>query len=737
MNIPFLKKRFPLIRQLDSQDCGPACIRMIAAHYGRDFSQEFLTEKCPMFKQGVSISSLSEVAEAIGFRCLYVKVGFQKMMEKAPLPAVAYWNQEHFIVVYKIKDNKVYVADPAIGLITYTIEEFLSGWASSIKNDKEEGILLLMEPTPALFDMQETSKQNKASFSFLIKYLVQHKKYLLQLCLALLFGSIFQLIFPFLTQCVVDYGIGNHDVKFIYLILAAQLTLFISSTSVEFIRSWILIHISSRINVYIISDFLIKLMNLPIRFFDSKIIGDLTQRIEDHKRVEQFLTESLLQSIFSVFSIIVFSIILYTYNPIVFLIFFMGTALELGWIFFFLEKMKQLDNKSFALLAADQSKVYELITGMQEIKLNNIEKQKRWEWERIQAALFKVNLKKLKINQFENGGSRFLSYLQVVLIIFVAAMAVIHKDMTLGTMMAIMFVIGQLNTPVSQLINLVLQGQYAKISLERLGEIHSRPDEEDASEKQNKVYSLDSGKDIDIQKVSFSYTGNEMNTVLNNIDLKIPEGKVTAIVGVSGSGKTTLLKLLLKFYEPQNGHISIGNTSLESLHSSYWREKCGTVMQDSFIFSDSIANNIALKQPIDEKKLLRAVKITNLQEFIESLPQQYNTIIGQDGVGISQGQRQRILIARAVYKDPEYLFFDEATNALDAENELLIMRNLQNFFKGKTVVIVAHRLSTVKNADQIIVIDKGRIVECDHHEKLIENKHKYFELIRNQLELGN
>jgi len=314
---------------------------------------------------------------------------------------------------------------------------------------------------------------------------------------------------------------------------------------------------------------------------------------------------------------------------------------------------------------------------------------------------------------------------------------VIHKDMTLGTMMAIMFVIGQLNTPVSQLINLVLQGQYAKISLERLGEIHSKPDEEDAAEKQNKVYSLDTGKDINIQNVSFTYTGNEMNTVLNNIDLKIPEGKITAIVGVSGSGKTTLLKLLLKFYEPQNGHISVGDTSLENLHSSFWREKCGTVMQDSFIFSDSIANNIALKQPIDEKKLLRAVKIANLQEFIESLPQQYNTIIGQDGVGISQGQRQRILIARAVYKDPEYLFFDEATNALDAENESLIMRNLQSVFKGKTVIIVAHRLSTVKNADQIIVIDKGCIVECDHHEKLIENRHKYFELIRNQLELGN
>ena len=731
----FFKRKFPVIKQLDSQDCGPSCIRMIAKYYGKDFSQEFLREKCSMFREGVSLSSLSEMAEAIGFRSLYVKVSFEKMAERAPLPAVAHWNQDHFIVVYRIEQNKIYVADPGLGTITYTKEEFLNGWASGIKNGREEGILLLLEPTPELFAHAELHKQNKASFSFLIKYLLQYKRYVIQLCLALLLGSVLQLIFPFLTQFIVDYGIGNHDTKFIYLILAAQLTLFISSISVEFIRAWILIHISSRINVYIISDFLIKLMNLPIRFFDSKVVGDLTQRVQDHKRVEQFLTETLLQSIFSVFSIVVFSVILTTYNPVIFLIFLIGTMLELGWIFFFLGKMRHLDNKSFALLSADQNKIYELITGMQEIKLNNIEKQKRWEWERIQAALFKVNLSKLKINQFENGGSRFLGYLQMVLIIFVAAMAVVHNTMTLGTMMAITFVIGQLNTPITQLINLILQGQYARISLERLSEIHSKQNEEEAGVK--KTCSLKGGKDIKIENLSYAYAGNETNPVLKNINLSIPEGALTAIVGVSGSGKTTLLKLLLKFYEPKTGRINIGRENIENLHSSFWREKCGTVMQDSFIFSDTIANNIALKEPINEEKLLQAVRIANIQDFIESLPLQYNTKIGQDGVGLSQGQRQRILIARAVYKDPEYLFFDEATNALDAENELIIMRNLESFFKGKTVIIVAHRLSTVKNADQIIVIDKGRIVECDHHERLIENRHKYFELIRNQLELGN
>ncbi len=730
------KRKFPFLPQLDSQDCGPSCIRMIASYYGKDFSLDFLKAKCAMFKQGVSLSGLSSTAEEIGFRSLYVKVDFDKLSEKAPLPAIAFWNQDHFVVVYKIHKNKVYVADPGGGLITYTREEFLSGWATGIKNGKEEGILLLLEPSPGLFDLEDTKKRNKASFSFLIRYLLQYKRYVVLLCMALLFGSILQLLFPFLTQSIVDYGIANQDINFIYIILIGKLILFISTLSVEFIRAWVLIHVSSRINVYIISDFLIKLMNLPIKFFDSKLVGDLTQRIEDHKRVEHFLTDTLLQSVFSIFSILIFGVVLASFNLTIFFIFMVGTILELGWIFFFLAKMRQLENKSFALLSADQSKIYELITGMQEIKLNNIERQKRSEWERIQAALFKVNLKKLKINQFESGGSRFIGYMQVVLILFVAAMAVVNHSMTLGTMMAITFIVGQLNTPISQLISLTMEAQIAKISLERLGEIHSKPDEEDP-ENNKKLRLLSGDKSITINNLSFAYASHNAKPVLDGISLSIPEGKLIAIVGVSGSGKTTLLKMLLKFYQPQTGEILIGNDSLDDIHSSYWREKCGTVMQDSFIFSDTIANNIALKETINEERLLEAVRIANIREFIESLPLQYNTMIGQDGVGLSQGQRQRVLIARAVYKDPEYLFFDEATNALDAENELVIMRNLEQFFKGRTVIIVAHRLSTVKNADQIIVIDKGRIVESDSHEKLISGKNKYFELIRNQLELGN
>jgi ATP-binding cassette subfamily B protein len=728
------KKAFPFIKQLDSQDCGPACVRMVARHYGKNFSQDYLRQRGALSIQGISLSGLSDTAEKVGFRTLYVRVDYDKMRDKAPLPAIAHWRQDHFIVVFKVTRDHVSVADPALGLITYTREEFLSLWATAEKHGKEEGILLLMEPTPELFKQPDAQPANKASLSFLTKYLLRYKRQVIQLCAGLLFGSIFQLIFPFLTQFIVDYGIANHDMHFIYMILLAQLILFISSISVEFIRAWILIHISSRINVYIISDFLIKLMNLPIHFFDSRVIGDLSQRIQDHKRVQQFLTETLLQSIFSVFSIIVFSIILALYNTTVFFIFAVGLALELIWIFFYLGKKRQLDNKSFALLAEDQNKIYELITGMQEIKLNNIEREKRWEWERIQASLFKVNLQKLKINQLENGGSRFMGYLQIVLIIFVCAMMVMQQQMTLGVMMAITFVIGQLNTPISQLINLTIQGQLARISMERLSEIHAKKDEEEAGAI--KTTHLNSGRNIEIQGLSFAYTGNETNPVLRDIQLSIPAGSLTAIVGVSGSGKTTLLKLLLKFYSPQSGAILVGNENLDNIQSAFWRSKCGTVMQDSFIFSDTIAHNIALKDPIDELKLLQAVRIANVQEFIESLPLQYNTRIGQDGVGLSQGQRQRILIARAVYKDPEYLLFDEATNALDAENERVILHNLESFFKGRTVIIVAHRLSTVKNADQIIVIDKGTIVEHANHEALIANKNKYFNLIRDQLELG-
>jgi len=724
---------FPFFEQLDSNDCGLACIRMISKHYGKHFSSHHLSINSNLSNQGISLSNLSKVAENIGFRTLYLVTDFEKLAKKVPLPAIAHWNQNHFIVVYKVKKNQVYVADPAFGLTKYNQDEFLKAWAGTQSNNKEEGILLLMETTPDFYKQTETSESNKATFRFLSRYLSSFKTQIALLILGLLIGSSIEFIFPFFTQSIVDKGIGKQQLHFIYLVLLAQVVLFISKTSIDFLRERIFMHVSSRISVYIISDFLIKLIKLPISFFNSKQIGDISQRIQDHARIEKFITETLLKSVFAIFTLLILSVILIYFNPLVFSIFFIGSSLQLTWIFAFLKRINKLENKSFALLAQDQNKVYELITGMQEIKLNNLEQKKRWEWERIQAALFKVNLSKLKLNQTYEG-YRFFTYLQRVLIIFVTALAVLHQQMTIGTMMAIIFVLGQLNEPISQLINFILQGQYAKISLQRLGEIHLKENEEE--NEFSKLHQLSADKNIQLKNVSFAYTETVGKNVLSNINLSIPFGKTTAIVGVSGSGKTTLLKLLLKFYPPKTGDILIGEHDLTAYSNSFWRSKCGTVLQDSFLFSDSIAGNIALEEHIDVNRLQHAAKTANIDDFINLLPLGYNTKIGQDGQGISQGQRQRILIARAVYKNPEYLFFDEATNALDAENELIIMNNLERFFTNKTVVIVAHRLSTVKHADQIIVLDKGIIIEQGTHEELSNQKWKYYQLIKNQLELG-
>lgn len=727
--------KFPYIQQLDSMDCGPSCLRMIAQYYGKTYSQQTISNLYHLNRQGISLPGLSKVGESIGFQTLCVRVDFEKLRQKAPLPVIAHWNQNHFVVVYKIRGDKVFVADPETGLLQYSKQEFLQGWAQGVKDGREEGVLMLLEPTPEFFDKaDEPVKLDKSNFSFLFKYLMRYKYYLGLILAGLFIGSIFQLIFPFLTQAIVDKGIGNRNVNFIYVILVAQLVFYVSNVGVEFIRSWILIHISSRINVYIISDFLVKLMRLPIRFFDSRLTGDLIQRIRDHKRIEQFITDSLLKSLFAVFSLVVCSIILAYFNWKVFLVFVGLTAIEMGWIFFFLKKMRVVDNQSFTLMARDQSKLMEMVNGMQEIKLNNIENRKRWEWEMLQASLFSVNIKKLKLNQYQDGGSRFFGYVQFVLILFISCMAVLNNQMTLGTLLAIIFIIGELNKPISQLINFIISAQYARLSLERLNEIHQRPDEEKQFGN-DKLTELPASKSIRLNNVSFSY-GADDRKVLENINLVIPEGKVTAIVGVSGSGKTTLLKLLLKFYTPSEGAVKVGGTNLENIHSTTWRQHCGTVMQDSYLFSDTIANNIALEEPVDKKRLLEAVEIANIREFIESLPMDYNTKVGQEGLGLSQGQKQRLLIARAVYKNPAFLFFDEATNALDANNEKIIMRNLNEFFEGRTVLIVAHRLSTVKNADQIIVIDKGRIVEYGRHEELVYNKSNYYGLVKNQLELG-
>ena len=715
-------------------DCGPTCIRMIAKHYGKTYSLQTLREKTYADREGVSLGGISRAAEEIGFHTLSAKVALESF-DELPLPLIAHWKQNHFLVVHKITKKYIYVANPAHGLEKMTKDDFRKGWESDKTQGKNKGIILLLEPTPE-FHLTEGEVIDKKGFKFLFSYIFKYKSLLVQLGLGLLIFSVLQLIFPFLTQSIVDFGINNADITFINLILLAQLTLFISQTSVGFIRSWILLHIGARVNISLISDFLLKMMKLPIRFFDTKMIGDILQRINDHYRIETFLTSNTLNTLFAMFSFIVFGAVLAIYNWTIFFIFLIGSILYIFWILIFLNKRKVLDYQGFEQRAKNQNQLIQLFNGMQEIKLHNAEKQKRWEWERVQASLFKVNVKQLALDQRQLAGSSFINEFKNILISFIAAKAVIDTSMTLGSMLAIQYIIGQLNAPLIQLVDFIKATQDAKISLERLGEIHEQDNEEDS--EATKVDILPDNKDIKLENVSFRYGAPTSPLVLKNINLLLPEGKVTAIVGASGSGKTTLLKLLLKFYPPSSGKIKMGEIDINNFRNYTWREECGVVMQDGYIFSDTIAHNIALgEEKIDKKRLLHAAKTSNSQGFIETLPLSYNTKVGNDGIGLSGGQKQRVLIARAVYKDPSFLLFDEATSALDANNEKTIMENLEAFFQGRTVVVVAHRLSTVKNADQIIVLEKGEIIEQGKHEELTKKRGTYYNLVKNQLELGN
>ncbi len=715
-------------------DCGPTCLRMIARHYGKNFSLQRLREISGINREGVSLLGISEAAEKIGFRTTGIKLSLSQIKE-VEFPMILHWDQNHFVVLYKIKRNKFFVADPAKGLIEYTETEFSKHWLSTTSGGESEGVLLTLSPSPDFYT-QDGDKNDGLDFSYLLKYLYRYKQLVIQLFVGLGVGSLLQLILPFLTQSVVDIGINTRNLNFIYIILIAQTMLFIGRMSVDFIRSWILLHISTRINISILTDFLIKLMKLPMGYFDTKMTGDILQRMNDQKRIESFLTGSTLSVIFSMFNLVIFAVVLAYYNINIFIIFVVSSILYSLWVVFFLKRRRELDFKRFDISAKNQSSVVQLISGMQEIKLNNCEQQKRWEWERIQAGLFRFNVKSLALGQYQQAGTFFINEGKNILITFLVAKSVIDGQLTLGAMMAVQYIIGQLNSPIEQMLGFVQQLQDAKISLERLNEIREMDDEEPLDK--TFIRELPEDKSINIENLSFTYPGAGNEPVLSKIDLSIPAGKTTAIVGMSGSGKTTILKLLLRFYEPQKGDIKIGNSYLNQVSFRYWRGLCGVVMQDGFIFSDSIAKNIAVGDEYPNMaKLKHAINVANINDFVESLPLGLNTKIGSEGNGISQGQKQRILIARAVYKDPEYIFFDEATNALDANNEKVIMENLESFFKGRTVVVVAHRLSTVKNADNIIVLDKGAIIEQGTHAELTQSKGEYYQLVKNQLELGS
>lgn len=731
-------KRFPHFFQLDAMDCGPACLRMVAKYYGKSFNLDTLRQRSEYTRKGVSMLGISNAAESIGLKTLGAKLCFDELCS-APLPCIVHWNKRHFVVVYDIRKTKgsykIYIADPVSKNLVYTEKQFKRCWISTVSEGEEKGVALLLEPTPDFYS-QAGEKINRKNFWFLLNYIKPYKKLLLQLALALLTASLIQLILPFLTQNIVDVGIGTRNISFIWLILIAQMVLALSIASVNLLRGWILLHLGTRINISLISDFLIKLMKLPIGFFDTKMTGDLMQRIGDHRRIQTFLTGSSLNILFSFFNIVIFGIVLLYYNLLIFSVYFTFSFLYVAWVFVFMKKRRELDFKAFSQNAANQSNIIQLITGMQEIKLNTCETQKRWEWERIQARLFKISIKGLALGQYQEGGGTIINQFKNIMVTILAASSVINGELTLGMMMSVQYIIGQLDHPISQIISFVQQTQDAKISLERLEEIHNKEDEEET--ETGLIRDIPKDRDLKLENLHFRYAGSGEEDVLKGINLVIPNGKMTAIVGTSGSGKTTMLKLLLGFYPLGCGRITIGEQSLSSFSMHSWRKNCGVVMQDGFIFSDSIATNIAPGADIlDKQQLTMATEIANIREYIDELPLGFNTKIGQEGTGLSQGQKQRILIARAVYKNPNFIFFDEATNALDSNNEKVIMENLDEFFKGKTVIVVAHRLSTVKNADKIVVLEQGEIIEEGTHKDLTDLKGAYYKLVKNQLELGN
>ncbi len=726
-------KKFPYYKQMDMMDCGATCLRMVFKFYGQLVSIHKIRKLCQTTKNGVNMLGISKAAEKLGFRTYGVRLNLEQLAE-VELPCILHWNQNHLVVLYKIKKGKYFIADPATGLVSYGEKEFAGNWYST--KELHSGLSLLLSPSPNFYQLDDEETELTLEWGKMFRYFFRYKKLFLQLVLGMVLGTVLQLITPFLTQSIVDIGINTKNISFINLILIAQLMLFVGASSVSFIRSWIMLHISTRVNISILTDLLIKIMKLPMSFFDLKTHGDLMQRMSDQQRIEAFLTGDTLNTLFSLINMLIFGTLLVIYNKIIFVVFFVATILYTLWILFFMKFRRELDHKRFKIGSENQTYMVEMIQSIKDIKLNNAQKQKRWGWEALQAKLFQFKVKSLALSQYQSLGSMAINQAKGILITFISAKAVIDGEITLGGMMAIQYIVGMVNGPVESLLSFMQSYQDAKISMERLNEIYETEEEEDI--RKDYLSRLPTQRDIEIRNLTFRYYGAGNEPIFNKLNLTFPSGKTTAIVGTSGSGKTTILKLLLRFYDYEEGEILIGGKRLEQLDFTLWRDTCGAVLQDNYIYADTIERNIAINDEFpNEERLQNAITIANLDEFITEQPFGISTKIGTGGKGVSQGQRQRLMIARAVYKEPEFIFLDEATNSLDANNEKVIIENLDRFFQNRTVVVVAHRLSTVKNADNIVVIEKGVIVEQGTHLELTQLKGRYFELVKNQLELGN
>lgn len=735
-------RSFPHYQQQEAADCGPSCLRMIAKYYGKAYSAEMLRKHCFISREGVSLLGISDAAEVIGMRTVGVQITFDQLVTDALFPCILHWNQNHFVVCYGVEKRRkwgrseadyiLYIADPANQKVKLTRQEFEHCWLSSRNSLGETGIALMLEPGVDFGKADDEFQTSRKSIFSFARYLLPFRSLGLQLVLGLIAGSLIQLILPFLSQAMVDKGINGKNLNLITLILVAQLSLFVMQLLIGYLRSWIMLHINSRIDIQVISDFLAKLMNMPLHFFDTKRTGDILQRIGDHGRIKSFLLSNSLTIVFSFFNFVVFLGILAYYHLTILFIFLVGNVLYLIWVLSFMRYRRELDIKRFYQSSVEQSRLIQLVQGMQDIKLNNCERQKRWEWERIQMHLFRISVKGLKVGQIQQSGSVLFTQTTHILISFIAAQGVVEGEMTLGMMMSLTYIIGQVSAPISEFIGFAQSLQDARISLERLNEIHAQDDEE--KDIETKMPHLPADHSIRIENLTYSYSGAARDYALKNVTIDIPQHKVTAIVGESGCGKTTLIKLLQGFYLPNEGNIKVGGINLNQINPHLWRKVTGSVMQESFIFSDTIANNIALStDEVDVERMLHAASMAHIDEFIATLPLGYNTRIGMEGNGISAGQRQRILLARAIYKDPEYIFLDEATNSLDATNERLIMDNLRRYYRGKTVVVSAHRLSTIWDADQIIVMRRGEVAERGTHEELLRLQGDYYRLVKNQL----